>query len=158
MLIQFTWKQGLDQNPDTALRKGLNHHWPSHRPRQQAVLSSRKLPPASSVSAERPSLSARDGVGAAQSRPIYFCRAQDWLGGCKEDLHLTSMKKWGHRGQLRTIEEERATVITMEKIPWTAADTSSESCWGSDNAKMFILPLPLHTRPSEEIKHTQVAS
>lgn len=113
MLIQFTWKQGLDQNPDTALRKGLNHHWPSHRPRQQAVLSSKKLPPASSVSAERPSLSARDGVGAAQSRPIYFCTAQDWLGGCKEDLHLTSMKKWGLRGQLRTIEEERTTVL-----PW----------------------------------------
>ena len=113
MLIQFTWKQGLDQNSDTALRKGLNHHWPSHRSRQQAVLSSRKLPPASSVSAEKPSLSARDGVGAAQSRPIYFCRAQDWLGGCMEDLHLTSMKKWGLRGQLRTIKEERTTVL-----PW----------------------------------------
>lgn len=72
-------------------------------------------------------------------------------------MHLASMKL-GLGGQLRTIKEERTVAKYQHgEDPGTAADISSEPCWGSVNAKMSILSLPLHASPRKELKHTQVA-
>lgn len=117
---QSMWEQGLDQDFEAALRKGLKHHQPSSHPynNRHCVLPATSHLHSSAI-AERVSPTARDGSGqqwaGTHLKPLYCSWAQDWLGGGLQAFQ-PELHKWGCGRQLGTLRgKELQQSISMEK-------------------------------------------